>query len=117
MRTMTWTETHRRWQALHAIEQQLAVALHPELPWNDELALLFGDPDGLRAALRHQWWLAVSTQLDTHLPESALEEQRRRLKARFRGVRAVLDLPRHLPGVPALDMPHDDGLGTTHAVA
>ena len=102
---MTWTETHRRWQALRAIEQDLWSAERPELPWNDELALIFGDRDGLRAALRYRWRLAVSTQLDTHLPERALEEQRRVLTERARGVLAVLD-----NGT-------GEELGTTHAVA
>ncbi|WP_408897596.1 hypothetical protein ACJ5H2_00475 [Nocardioides sp. R1-1] len=102
---MTWTETHRRWQAMRAVEEQLRTADRPELPWNDELALIFGDPDGLRAALRYRWRLTLDAQLDTHLPEKALEEQRRLLADRARGVLKVLD---NTTG---------DELGTTHAVA
>ncbi|MBM7517436.1 hypothetical protein [Nocardioides nitrophenolicus] len=102
---MTWTETHRRWQALREIEEQLGAEAHPTLPWNTELAAIFGDRDGLRAALRYRWRLAVSTQLDTHLPERVLEEQRRVLAERARGVLAVLD-----NGT-------DEELGTTHALA
>ena len=52
-----------------------------------------------------RWRLAVSTQLDTHLPERVLEEQRRVLAERARGVLAVLD-----NGT-------DEELGTTHALA
>ena len=107
---MTWTETHRRWQALRAVEEQLWAAETPALPWNDELAAIFGDRDGLRAALRYRWRLAVSTQLDTHLPERVLEEQRRRLAERARGVLRVLD-------DEPLDKGGLGGLGTTHAVA
>ncbi len=102
---MTWTETHRRWQALREVEAQLAVADRPTLPWNDDLAAIFGDRDGLLAALRYRWNLTVSAQLDTHLPERALEEQRRLLAERSRGVLRVLDA--HA----------EEGLGTTHAVA
>ena len=88
---MTWSETHRRWQAMRAIEEQLTTASEPELPWNDELALLFGDRAGLVAALRYRWQLSVDTQLDTHLPEHVLEENRRRLELRARGVLRLLD--------------------------
>ncbi|GAA3535581.1 hypothetical protein [Nocardioides daeguensis] len=102
---MTWTETRRRWQALRAIEQELGATDRPALPWNDELALIFGDRAGLRAALRYRWRLAVTTQLDTHLPERVLEEQRRLLAERARGVLAVLDSET------------GEELGTTHAVA
>ncbi|TNM38529.1 hypothetical protein FHP29_14930 [Nocardioides albidus] len=100
---MTWTETHRRWQALREVEQQLWAAERPELPWNDELAAVFGDRDGLRAALRYRWRLARTAQLDTHLPERVLEEQRRLLADRARGVLQVLG--------------DAEASGTTHAVA
>lgn len=102
---MTWSETHQRWQALRAIEEQLARTERPYLPWNDELAGLFGDRAGLVAALRYRLRLAASTQLDTHLPEHVLEEQRRLLGDRARGVLRVLDDSAA------------DRLGTTHAVA
>ncbi len=88
---MTWDQTHRRWQALRAIEEQLSAAEVPELPWREEYAELFGDRDGLLAALRYRWRLATTAQLDTHLPEHLLEEQRRRLALRSRGVLQVLD--------------------------
>ncbi|WGX96974.1 hypothetical protein [Nocardioides sp. L-11A] len=113
---MTWTETHRRWQALRAVEQELWAAERPELPWTDELAEIFGDRAGLRAALRYRWRLAVSTQLDTHLPERVLEEQRRLLAERARGVLLVLDEPAEAVDV-SLDTGSADGLGTSHAVA
>lgn len=89
---MTWAETHRRWQALRTIEEQLSRTGTPELPWTEEYAEIFGDREGLVAALRYRWQLAVNAQLDTHLPEHVLEEQRRRLELRTRGVRRVLDL-------------------------
>ena len=88
---MTWSETHRRWQAMRTIEESLAAHPAAELPWNDELALIFGDRAGLVAALRYRWQLSLDTQLDTHLPEHVLEENRRRLELRARGVLRLLD--------------------------
>ncbi|HWJ67880.1 MAG TPA: hypothetical protein VNT31_14490 [Nocardioides sp.] len=88
---MTWSETHRRWQALRAIEEHLAESETAQLPWTEEYADLFGDRTGLVAALRYRWQLAVNAQLDTHLPEQALEEQRQLLARRARGVLRLLE--------------------------
>lgn len=88
---MTWSETHRRWQAMRTIEEQLAGTTTAALPWNAELAELFGDRAGLVAALRYRWQLSLDTQLDTHLPERVLEENRRRLELRARGILRLLD--------------------------
>ncbi|MCX6396945.1 MAG: hypothetical protein NTV23_10705 [Propionibacteriales bacterium] len=78
---MSWTQTHRRWEAMREIEA-LAAAGCTELPWNAEYADLFGDRDGLAAALRYRWKLTESTQLDTHLTEQVLAEHRARLAER-----------------------------------
>ncbi len=86
---MTWSETHRRWQALQEVEA-LANAGAEELPWNDDYAEIFGDRESLAAALRYRWTLARDTQLDTHLPETVLEEQRARLTERNAGVLRLL---------------------------
>ncbi|MGO4257206.1 hypothetical protein [Marmoricola sp. RAF53] len=94
---MTWSETHRRWRAMQEIETLVNASASGELPWNDEYAALFGDRDGLLAALRYRWELSVSAQLDTHLSEDALADQRRRLLERNSG---VLRLIRRTP-VPA----------------
>src|SRR5689334_4555627 len=82
---MSWTQTHRRWQALQEIEA-LANAGCTELPWNTEYAEIFGDRDGLVAVLRYRWRLSQSTQLDSHLSEPVLEAQRVRLENRHAGV-------------------------------
>lgn len=105
---MTWTETHQRWQALRTIEAQLATATTPELPWNDELAQIFGDRAGLIAALRYRLRLTVNTQMDTHLPEAVLEEQRALLAARTRGVLRVLEADAHAGPMQA-GRTYDDG--------
>ena len=86
---MSWTETHRRWQALQEIEA-LANAGATELPWNDTYADIFGDRDALAAALRYRWNLARDTQLDTHLAEDVFAEQRDRLVQRNAGVLRLL---------------------------
>ncbi len=92
---MGWTETHRRWQAMREIEEMLADAAPTdvtEIPWREEYDDLFGDRDGLVAALRYRWDLARTTQLDTHASERALDDARVRLHRRARGVIRLLDL-------------------------
>ena len=86
---MSWTETHRRWQALQEIEA-LATAGCDELPWNAEYAEIFGDRDSLAAALRYRLKLTRDAQLDTHMPEPVIEEQRLRLVERNAGVLRLL---------------------------
>ncbi|MFL6024059.1 MAG: hypothetical protein ACJ72O_12035 [Marmoricola sp.] len=86
---MSWTETHRRWQALQEIEA-LASAGCEELPWNTEYAEIFGDRDALAATLRYRLKVTRDAQLDTHLPEGVLEEQRVRLVERNAGVVRLL---------------------------
>lgn len=87
---MTWSETHRRWQALAEIEALVNASDSDELPWTPAYAAIFGDRDNLAAALRHRWIQTRDAQLDTHVPEDVLEEQRRRLVARNAGVLRAL---------------------------
>lgn len=103
---MTWTETHRRWQALQQIEAEANAALErgqdlEALPWTPEYAEIFGDRDTLAAVLRHRWEQARRAQLDSHLPESVLEEQWCRLHARHAGVLRLLE--RYDGSHPGLD--------------
>jgi len=86
---MSWNDTHRRWQALREIEA-LANAGCEHLPWNSEYADIFGDPDTLADALRYRWRLNRDAQLDTHLSESVLEEQRARIDQRHASVLRLL---------------------------
>ena len=88
---MGWTETHQRWQALREVEAELAASPVVQLPWREEYTALFGDRDTLVAMLRYRLRLASDTQLDTHLPEAVLEEQRHRLAVRSAGVRRLLE--------------------------
>ena len=93
---MGWTETHRRWQALQEIESTANTRLADgqlvdELPWNPEYAEIFGDRDTLVATLRYRWEQTRRAQLDSHLPESVLEEQWCRLQTRHAGVLRLLE--------------------------
>lgn len=92
---MTWTETHRRWQILRAVEELLDQQYDAQeplvLPWTEEYGELFGNRAGLVAALRYRWRLAASVQLDNQMPQHVIEEQRRRLIIRSRGVLRLLD--------------------------
>ena len=88
---MSWTETHRRWQALQEIEALATASAIDELPWNEEYADIFGDRDTLAAALLHRVRQTRRAQLDTHLPEPVLEEQWLRLRARQAGVLRLLE--------------------------
>jgi hypothetical protein len=108
---MSWTETHRRWQAMQEIEALANAALSnpgiaDDLPWNQEYAEIFGDRDGLAAALRYRWEQTRRAQLDTHLPESVLEEQWCRLHTRHAGVLRLLETheARRRPGTSATDV-------------
>lgn len=103
---MSWNQTHRRWAALREIDA-LANAGCTELPWNAEYAELFGDRDALAAALEYRWNLARTTQLDSHLSESALEEQRRRLTERHAGVLQML--ANHARGTSAVGTERTSG--------
>jgi hypothetical protein len=101
---MSWTETHRRWQALQEIEA-LASAGCEELPWNNDYAEIFGDRDGLAQALRYRLKVAHDAQLDTHLPETVLEQQRLRLVERNAGVVRLLRSHEGVPGTSTRQIP------------
>ena len=88
---MTWSETKRRWHILREIEELFVANPAASLPWTDELAQLFGDRDGLVAALRYRWQLTRDAQLDTHASEAAWDEQRVRVDQRTRALMRILD--------------------------
>lgn len=87
---MTWTETHRRWQAVRAVTAHAEAGRSDELLWDEEYRSLFGSPEALLDALRYRLRLTRSAQLDTALPEPALAAQYDRVEAATRGIRALL---------------------------
>ncbi|KAA1426815.1 hypothetical protein [Nocardioides antri] len=88
---MTWSETKRRWHIMREIEELFLQDPGAALPWNDELAELFGDRDHLVTALRYRWQLTRQAQLDTDSPEPAWEEQQGRVERRTRTLLRILD--------------------------
>lgn len=88
---MTWSETKRRWHLMREIEELFTVDPAAELPWTEEYAELFGDREGLVAALRYRWQLARDAQLDTHTPEAAFDEQQLRTHRRTTTMLRILE--------------------------
>jgi hypothetical protein len=85
---MSWESTHRRWAALR--EVAAAAEFSREIPWRPEYAELFGDREGLLAALRYRYDLAAQAQLDPDLPMEAYQERERVLAGRDEGIRRLL---------------------------
>ena len=88
---MTWTQTHQRHRIICEVEAAATADPTGTLPWRDEYADLFGDRDGLLAALRHRWERTCQAQLDSHLPEDVLDERYRELHRSNAGVLRILD--------------------------
>lgn len=92
---MTWTETHRRMDALTEVEAALA-AEPDRMPWRPEYGELFGTREGLADALRYRWRLRLQAHLDPDLDTGVLDEAMARLGREMPRLIAA-DL---LPGVP-----------------
>lgn len=90
---MSWETTHRRWAAMR--EVAAAAEFSRETPWRPEYAELFGDREGLLAALRYRSDLAAQAQLDPDLPMEAYKERVRARRERDRGVQRLLRSHRH----------------------
>ncbi len=88
---MTWSETKRRWHIMREIEDLFVADPTAQLPWTEEYVDLFGDRDGLVAALRYRWQLTRQAQLDTHASEAAWDEQRVRVERRTQTMLRILD--------------------------
>ncbi|GAA4471818.1 hypothetical protein GCM10023094_03120 [Rhodococcus olei] len=61
---MSWASTHQWWQAVREAEAEIERRGDGVLPWRPELVGVFGDPDGLIAALRYRWNLTMQAQAD-----------------------------------------------------
>lgn len=86
-----WHLTNLRLRALRKISAEIEADPTGELPWKDEYAELFGDPDGLLRALEYRWKVTVQAQLDPELPEDVLAETFRDLMVRNVGLLRLLD--------------------------
>ncbi|MFE3289132.1 hypothetical protein [Rhodococcus sp. NPDC059234] len=61
---MSWASTHQWWQALREAAAEIERRGDGVLPWRPEYVGVFGDPDGLIAALRYRWNLTIQAQAD-----------------------------------------------------
>ncbi|TCO60828.1 hypothetical protein [Actinocrispum wychmicini] len=88
---MTWTETHRYYDRLRAVVDQVERTDDGALPWCDEFAEIFRDPAGLVLALRRHWQLIVRAQVDEpYDPDGRPSAELRAMMLRHRSLLAVL---------------------------
>lgn len=88
---MTWSETHRRMNALREIEAELDRRGDGKLPWNPEYAGIFGDRQRLLLQLQHRWRLLVEAQVEEPIdPSGRPSAEHRALADRHRGLLAAL---------------------------
>lgn len=88
---MTWSETHRRLDALRAIEAELDRRRDGRLPWSPKYAGIFGDRHRLLLELRYRWWLLVTAQVEKPFdPSGRPSAEHRALAQRHPGLVAVL---------------------------
>lgn len=83
---MTWTETHRRLEALRAVEAELDRNGDGQVPWRPEYAEIFGNRHTLVLQLRHRWQLLVEAQAEGRGTSAA----RQTLAAQHPGLLAAL---------------------------
>lgn len=89
-----WTAHHRRTDALRGVIAQLE--LTTDLPWDDELAAVFGTQEGLLVALYDAWNRRLVARLDLarelhDIPHAAVAEAWSAVARELRGVRRLLD--------------------------
>lgn len=56
---MSWQRTNQWWSTLREVATEVERARDGRLPWHPRYAEVFGDRDGLLAALRYRWRLMV----------------------------------------------------------
>lgn len=101
---MTWHTTHLRSAALAEVERTARADPSAALPWRTSWAPLFGDRDGLAAAVRYRLRLRREAQLDDTEPAAVVRQRRTVLEARsgaLAGMLARYDAT-HLPRTPAV---------------
>lgn len=95
---MSWTETHRYYQALRVVEAELDRSADGLPAWRPEYCPVFGSPAGLRLALSRRWLMLVEVQVDTVYSDGRPSRQLRDLAAAHHGLllAVVRDDPRWL---------------------
>jgi hypothetical protein len=67
---MSWTDTHRYYEALHRAEDDLNRTGDGRITWHDEYGEVFGTPRRLEAALRSYWNNLVRAQVECAEPQN-----------------------------------------------
>lgn len=109
--TMTWQETHARWQAIREIEAAIDNGPAGVLPWNQRYEQIFRTRDGLVRALEYRWNLILQAQLDPELPEDVLAETFRKITVRHAPLLCVLESYSRRPAVDE----HEGASADVHA--
>lgn len=92
-----WENYHRRSAALREVISHLDVSGATEPEWNDDLAAIFGDRDGLLIALHDAWSrrlearIEMALEIGEDLPAECVEAAWFEVAAELHGVRRVLD--------------------------
>lgn len=63
---MSWTETHRFYDALHTIEADLDDGDDGVVAWRPEYGEIFGEPARLALVLRTRWDTMVDAQVERY---------------------------------------------------
>lgn len=95
---MSWASTHRWWEAVREAAAEIEDRADGVLPWRPEYVEVFGDPDGLIAALHYRWNLTMQAQADD-LPSADGEARVRALINANREVLRLLQAVEHGVGV------------------
>jgi hypothetical protein len=92
-----WDTYHRRSTALRRVVSDIDRSGSSELPWNDELAAAFDDPDDLLVALNDVWTrrlaarVDLALEIDEHESRESVALAWREVADELTGVRRVLD--------------------------
>ena len=95
--SIAWDTYHRRATALRRVITDLDRSGSSTLPWNDELADVFDDPDDLLVALHDVWTrrlaarVDLALEIDEHEAGESVALAWREVADELSGVRRVLD--------------------------
>lgn len=101
MSNEAWKSYHQRSAALREVVAHLDAGGATDPEWNDDLARVFGDPDGLLRALHDLWSRRLEARIEMaldvgeDLPAECVASAFFEVEAELRGVRRVLDAHAH----------------------
>jgi hypothetical protein len=95
--SIAWDTYHRRATALRGVIAELDRSGSSTLPWDDELAAVFDDPDDLLVALHDVWTrrlagrVDLALEIDEHASAESVALAWREVADELAGVRRLLD--------------------------